>query len=82
MAAGTYGQGRSRTADTAVFSRMLYRLSYLPFDGGIEHNPPYRKPPGHVKPLTRLYPRGLATSRGGNLTRRGNLSAAGAWCLA
>lgn len=24
------GQGRSRTVDTAVFSRMLYRLSYLP----------------------------------------------------
>ena len=23
------GQGRSRTADTAVFSRVLYHLSYL-----------------------------------------------------
>jgi hypothetical protein len=24
------GEGRDRTADTAVFSRVLYRLSYLP----------------------------------------------------
>jgi hypothetical protein len=23
------GQGRSRTADTAIFSRVLYQLSYL-----------------------------------------------------
>jgi hypothetical protein len=23
------GQGRNRTADTAIFSRMLYQLSYL-----------------------------------------------------
>ena len=28
LAAG--GEGRDRTADTAVFSRVLYRLSYLP----------------------------------------------------
>ena len=29
-------QGRSRTTDTAIFSRMLYQLSYLgmPFAGG------------------------------------------------
>jgi hypothetical protein len=29
-------QGRSRTTDTAIFSRMLYQLSYLgtPFVGG------------------------------------------------
>ena len=27
---GKYGaQGRDRTADTAIFSRMLYQLSYL-----------------------------------------------------
>ena len=25
----SHGQGRNRTADTAVFSRVLYRLSYL-----------------------------------------------------
>jgi hypothetical protein len=25
----TGGQGRNRTADTAIFSRMLYQLSYL-----------------------------------------------------
>jgi hypothetical protein len=24
-----YGQGRNRTADTAIFSRVLYQLSYL-----------------------------------------------------
>jgi hypothetical protein len=24
-----HGQGRSRTADTAIFSRVLYQLSYL-----------------------------------------------------
>jgi hypothetical protein len=27
------GEGRDRTADTAVFSRVLYRLSYLPRSG-------------------------------------------------
>jgi hypothetical protein len=26
-------QGRSRTADTAIFSRMLYQLSYLGISG-------------------------------------------------
>ena len=26
------GQGRSRTADTAIFSRVLYQLSYLAGD--------------------------------------------------
>ena len=26
---GGRGQGRNRTSDTAVFSRVLYRLSYL-----------------------------------------------------
>ncbi len=25
----SYGQGRNRTADTAIFSRVLYQLSYL-----------------------------------------------------
>ena len=25
------GEGRNRTADTAVFSRVLYQLSYLPY---------------------------------------------------
>jgi hypothetical protein len=29
-ACGVYGaQGRNRTSDTAIFSRMLYQLSYL-----------------------------------------------------
>ena len=27
------GEGRNRTADTAVFSRVLYQLSYLPAYG-------------------------------------------------
>jgi hypothetical protein len=27
------GEGRNRTADTAVFSRVLYQLSYLPRAG-------------------------------------------------
>ncbi len=27
---GESGQGESRTPDTAIFSRMLYQLSYLP----------------------------------------------------
>jgi hypothetical protein len=27
--AGIYGEGRSRTADTTIFSRVLYQLSYL-----------------------------------------------------
>jgi hypothetical protein len=31
---GCGGQGRDRTADLAVFSRTLYRLSYLPWPGG------------------------------------------------
>jgi hypothetical protein len=26
---GEYGEGRNRTGDTTVFSRVLYRLSYL-----------------------------------------------------
>ena len=30
MTYGLSGEGRNRTADTAVFSRVLYQLSYLP----------------------------------------------------
>ena len=28
-ARGAYGEGRDRTSDTAIFSRVLYQLSYL-----------------------------------------------------
>ena len=28
-------QGRDRTADTAIFNRMLYQLSYLGTGGGL-----------------------------------------------
>ena len=31
------GQGQSRTADTAVFSRVLYHLSYLAYQLSISH---------------------------------------------
>jgi hypothetical protein len=37
------GEGRDRTADTAVFSRVLYRLSYLP---GSARRPLVRAPDG------------------------------------
>jgi hypothetical protein len=30
-----YGQGRSRTADTTIFSRVLYQLSYLASSAGV-----------------------------------------------
>jgi hypothetical protein len=40
------GQGRDRTADLAVFSRTLYRLSYLPGDGG--WRPPVRSGPDGI----------------------------------
>jgi hypothetical protein len=40
------GQGRSRTVDTAVFSRVLYHLSYL-----AETNP---APPGFLQAKRRL----------------------------
>jgi hypothetical protein len=29
------GEGRNRTGDTTVFSRVLYRLSYLAWDGEV-----------------------------------------------
>ena len=29
MSSGNGAQGRNRTTDTAIFSRMLYQLSYL-----------------------------------------------------
>jgi hypothetical protein len=29
------GEGRNRTGDTTVFSRVLYRLSYLAADGTV-----------------------------------------------
>ncbi len=32
--AGGGAEGQNRTADTAIFSRMLYRLSYLGVVGG------------------------------------------------
>src|SRR5215211_157662 len=35
LARGSGGQGRDRTADLAVFSRTLYRLSYLPGGPGL-----------------------------------------------
>ena len=31
-------QGRDRTADTAIFSRMLYQLSYLGLPGAVARN--------------------------------------------
>ncbi len=37
MGRGNGAQGRSRTADTAIFSRMLYQLSYL---GAVRRNAP------------------------------------------
>ena len=32
-------QGRNRTTDTAIFSRMLYQLSYLVFSGEVWTRP-------------------------------------------
>jgi hypothetical protein len=32
---GGGAQGRNRTTDTAIFSRMLYQLSYLGGSGGV-----------------------------------------------
>ncbi len=32
-----YGEGRNRTGDTTVFSRVLYQLSYLARDGQCSH---------------------------------------------
>ena len=37
------GEGRNRTGDTTVFSRVLYQLSYLAARGT-----EYRTPPGHL----------------------------------
>jgi hypothetical protein len=31
------GEGRNRTGDTTVFSRVLYALSYLATDGAVSH---------------------------------------------
>ena len=42
---GDGAQGRNRTTDTAIFSRMLYQLSYLgapPARVGVEGRRPYR----------------------------------------
>ena len=33
MQKGPGAQGRNRTTDTAIFSRMLYQLSYLGIEG-------------------------------------------------
>ena len=30
----THGQGQNRTADTRIFSPLLYQLSYLAYDAG------------------------------------------------
>jgi hypothetical protein len=35
------GQGRNRTADTRIFSPLLYRLSYLTFWGKVERRIAY-----------------------------------------
>jgi hypothetical protein len=36
---GSGAQGRNRTTDTAIFSRMLYQLSYLGTRGTQGHSP-------------------------------------------
>ena len=42
---GETGQGRSRTADTVIFSHVLYQLSYLP---GRRHQQPFVRPISNV----------------------------------
>ena len=37
---GNGAQGRNRTTDTAIFSRMLYQLSYLGSGAGLTPRPP------------------------------------------
>jgi hypothetical protein len=53
-----YGaQGRNRTTDTAIFSRMLYQLSYLgaPVAGGPRRTTGLiEAPTGRVQPLAAL----------------------------
>src|SRR5437588_12496002 len=40
------GEGRNRTGDTTVFSRVLYQLSYLARAGKSSHTPPTRAAAG------------------------------------
>jgi hypothetical protein len=43
---GVNGEGRNRTGDTTVFSRVLYRLSYLASGGSLAPVPgPFRRKP-------------------------------------
>ena len=41
---GNGAQGRNRTTDTAIFSRMLYQLSYLGTAHALRGPRPYRMP--------------------------------------
>jgi hypothetical protein len=49
-----YGQGRSRTADTTIFSRVLYQLSYLASSAGVPASRPSATPVQAVRPRRAL----------------------------
>ena len=56
---GEGAQGRSRTTDTAIFSRMLYQLSYL----GTGRSGVVAQPRHVIKRLRARMPRDFATPR-------------------
>jgi hypothetical protein len=55
-----HGQGRSRTADTTIFSRVLYQLSYLASSASFPARPAGLPKPGQAAKSRRREPSYLA----------------------